>query len=499
MLLGLDIASAGAHAVAIDETGAIVSSASTGYETHFPRPGCAEQDPEDWWRAALHVLAVVARDIRGEIAGLGLTGQQGCVVVDAAGAPVRPAILGSDRRAASQAERITERIGVRRLIEISGSPALPGHQAPAILWLRDVEPVQIRHTRRVLLPKDYVRLRLTGEAATDATDAAGTLLLDLGRRSWSDEILDALEIPIDWMPRVHESLQVAGGLRPSLAGELGLPPGLPIIAGAGETAAAAVSTGLVASGLVGASIDIAGVLLAQLDDAIADPGGLLQTACAAVPRRYHLTGSTPSAGGSLRWWRDVVGGGLGYAELCAQAESVAVGAGGVFFRPQVDRAGTALHEAGARGAFVGLRAHHTQADLTRAVLEGVIFSLRERLDRMRGFGIDVHQVRATGGGARSRLWRQLQADIFAVPVAAMASAPGPAVGAALLAGVATGAFADLPAASATVARLGTILEPDPEQVARYDQLYQTFSALDPAIRQPTERTGNVESGRRGVA
>ncbi|HEV2013221.1 MAG TPA: xylulokinase [Candidatus Dormibacteraeota bacterium] len=484
MLLGLDLGSAGARAVAIDETGAVLASAFLGYPTHSPRPGWVEQDPEAWWRAAAHVLAGVAAQVRGEIGGLGLTGQHGGVFVDTAGAPVRPAILGSDRRAASQAERISERIGARRLIEISGGPALPGCEAPAILWLRDVEPVQFRHTRRVLLPKDHVRLMLTGEAATDVVDAAATLLLDLRRRSWSDEILDALEIPVAWMPQVHESLEIAGGLRPSLAAELGLPAGLPVAAGAGETAAAAVSTGIVASGLIGSSIDSGGLLFAPINDAVADPGGRLRTACDPVPQRYHLTGTTPSAGASLRWWRDILGRRFGYEELCAQADAVAVGADSLFFVPHANGEGTPLHDAGARGAFVGLRAHHTQADLTRAVMEGVVFSLRDRLDVMRALGIEPRQVRATGGGARSRLWRQMQADIFAVPVAAMASTPNPAVGAALLAGVATGVFSDVAAASATVARLESVLEPDPARAARYDQLYRTFSALDPAIRHP---------------
>ena len=484
LLLGLDVGTAGARAVAIDETGAVAASASSEYAVHSPRPGWVEQDPEDWWHGAARVLAAVAAEVRGEIAGLGLTGQLGCVLIDAAGAPIRPAILGSDRRSTWQAERISERIGARRLIEISGSPALPGYQAPAILWLRDVEPVQFRHTRRVLLPKDYVRLKLTGEAATDAADAAGTLLLDLRRRSWSDELLDALEIPVEWMPPVHESLEIAGGLRPSLAGELGLPPGLPVAAGAGETAAVAVSMGIVAGGLIGSSIDSGGLVFAQIHDAIADPAGRLQTTCDPMAQRYQLSGTIPSAGGSFRWWRDILGGQFGYEALCAQAESVAVGADGLFFVPPVDGAGTRLHDAGARGAFVGLRAHHTQADLTRAVMEGVVFSLRDRLDVMRGLGMDLHQVRATGGGARSRLWRQMQADIFAVPVAALASTPSPAVGAALLAGVATGVFSDVAAASAAVARLDNVLEPDPERVARYDQLYRTFSALDPAIRQP---------------
>jgi xylulokinase len=398
--------------------------------------------------------------------------------------PVRAAIMRGDRRAVVQAQRVSDSVGTRRLIEISGSAALADHQASALLWLRDVEPVQFRHTRRTLLPKDYVRLRLTGEAATDATDAAGTGLLALRARRWSDEILDVLEIPQSSLPQVHESLEIAGGLRPSLAAELGLPPGLPVAAGASEMAAAAFSTGIVAGGLVRCSIDTRGVLDAYLTDSVIDPGGLLQTACDPAPHRYQLAGMIPSAGGSLRWWRDVVGWRLGYEEFCSQAESAAVGAGGLFFKPHADGEGSPLPGGIAPGAFAGLRAHHAQADLTRAVMEGVVFSLRERLDAMRALGIEPRQVRATGGGARSRLWRQMQADIFAVPVAAMASAPSPAVVAALLASVATGVFSDVAAAAARVVRLDDVVEPDPDRVGRYDQLFRTFTALESAIRQP---------------
>ncbi len=484
VLLGLDIGTAGAHAVAIDETGAIVASASREYATHSPRPGWVEQDPVDWWQAAVQVLSGVAADARGEIGALGLAGQHGSVFVDAAGTPLRPAILGSDRRAASHVGHIVECIGAQRVIEISGSPALPDHQATIILWLRDVEPVQFRHTRRVLLPKDHVRLMLTGEAATDVTDAAGTLLMDFRRRTWSQEMLGPLEIALEWMPPVHPSLEIVGGLRPSVAGDLRLPPGLPVAAGASETAAASVSTGIVTIGIMGSAIDSRGLLIAPTNDAIVDPGGLLQTACDPSPQRYDLMGTTPSAGASLRWWRDVLGQRLDYDALCAQAETVAPGADGLFFVPQVDGEGVSRHDGVSRGAFVGLRAHHAQADLTRALMEGVVFRLRDRLDVMRGLGIEPHQVRTTGGGARSQLWQQMQADIFAVPVATMASVPSPAVGAALLAGVATGVFSDVAAASATVARLGRVLEPDPQRAARYEQLYRTFSAVDPAIRQP---------------
>lgn len=486
-LLGLDVGSAGAHAVAIDESGTVVASALIGYATESPRPGWFEQEPQDWWHAAAQVLGRVGSEAGGEIGALGLTGQPGSVFVDARGEPVRPAILGGDRRAASRAEFISERLGAVRLIEITGGPALPGQLAPTILWLRDVEPVQFRHTRRVLLPKDHVRLILTGEVATDSADAAGTLFLDLRRRSWSDEILGALEVPPEWMPPVHESIAIAGGLRPSIAAELGLPVGLPVAVGTGATSALSVSVGIVTGGPIGSWIDRRGLLFAHLKDAMVDPSGRLQTACGPVLQSYQLTGTTPSAGASLRWWRDILGGRLTYAELCEQAESVAIGSDGLFFIPQVDGEGTAAGNTDARGAFVGLRAHHSQADLTHALLEGVVFSLRERLDVMRGLCNDAYQVRAAGGGARSRLWRQMQAEIFALPVATMASATSPALAAALLAGVATGVYPDLAGASATVARIESVIEPDPERVARYERLYRTFSALDPATRQPVAR------------
>ena len=486
-LLGLDVGSAGAHAVAIDESGTVVASALIGYATESPRPGWFEQEPQEWWLAAAQVLGRVASEAGGEIGALGLTGQPGSVFVDARGEPVRPAILGSDRRAASRAEFISERIGHRHLIEITGSPAMPGHQAPAILWLREVEPVQYRHTRRVLLPKDHVRLMLTGEVATDSADAAGTLLLNLVQRGWSHEIIDALEVPPEWMPPVHESTEITGGLRPSLADELGLPTGLPVATGTSATAALTVSAGIVAGGPIGSSIHRSGRVCAHISEAIVDPSERLQTACGPAAASYQLTGTTPSAGASLRWWRDILGGQLGYAELCELAESVAIGSDGLFFVPQIDGEGPAPPDAGARGAFVGLRAHHSQADLTRAILEGVVFSLRERLDVMRGLGVDAYQVRATGGGARSRLWRQMQADIFGLPVATMASAPSPALGAALLAGVATGVYPDLAAGLVSVTRIDDVVEPDSARVGRYEQLYRTFSALDPAIRQPVGR------------
>ena len=484
MLLGLDVGTSGAWALAIDEAGSVVASAAASYRTRTPRPGWTEQDPEDWWAAAQVVLRQVAREVEGEVTALGLTGQMhGSVFLNQGGAVIRPALLWNDQRTAAQCEEITARVGPERLIAVTGNPALTGFQAPKILWLRDVEPVQFRHVRRVLLPKDYVRLRLTGELATDVADASGTLLLDLKKRSWSQEILDALEIPIDWLPAVSESATIAGGLRPSVAADLGLPTGLPVAAGAGDHAAAAIGTGIVRSGVISSSIGTSGVLFAHRDGPAPDPLGRVQTFCSAVPGRYHMMALTLAAGAVLRWWRDLLDAGVDYDQLAAMAGTAPVGADGLFFLPYLSGERTPHRNPQARGAFVGLRAHHTRAHLTRALMEGVIFSLRDGLEVMRDLGVSLERVRATGGGARSRAWRQMQADIFNLPVESMAADEGPALGAALLAGVAIGASRDLEEATNRTLRIADVIAPDPERAARYGQLVHTFRALYPATQQ----------------
>jgi xylulokinase len=478
VLLGLDVGTTGARALAIDESGAVMASASASYGMQTPRAGWTEQDPRDWWLATQTVLREVASEVTGEFTALGLTGQMhGSVFLNKAGDVIRPALLWNDQRTAAQCDDISARMGSERLISITGNPALTGFQAPKILWLRDVEPVQYRHVRRVLLPKDYVRLRLTGELATDVADASGTLLLDLRGRTWSQEILDALEIPADWLPTISESATITGGLRPSVAADLGLPAGLPVGAGAGDNAAAAIASGIVRIGVISSSIATSGVLFAHRDGPEPDPSGRLQTFCSAVPGRYHMMAVTLSAGASLRWWRDLLDAGVGYDQLAALAETTQIGADGLFFLPYLSGERTPHLNPQARGAFVGLRAHHTRAHLTRALMEGVIFSLRDGLDLLRDLGVSVERVRATGGGARSQAWRQMQADIFNLPVESLVVDEGPALGAALLAGVAAGAYRDVEDASHRALRLAEVIEPNPEFAARYAQLAHTFKAL----------------------
>ncbi len=494
--IGLDVGTGGARAVAVDEAGNVVAEASSGYPLHSPRPGWTEQDPADWWDGAKAVLGRVASEVGGEVDGIGLTGQMhGSVFLDSSDDVIRPALLWNDQRTGRQCEEITEKVGAERLIEITGNPALTGFQAPKVLWLREEEPENYASLSRVLLPKDYVRLRLTGEYATDASDASGTLFLDVENRGWSEEILSALEIPPDWMPEVYEGPQSTGTLRREAAEELGLPPGIPVAAGGGDNAAAAVGTGIVAPGLVSSSIGTSGVLFAHTERFKPDPSGRLHAFCHAVPGAYHLMAVTLSAGGSLSWWREAVGG--NFDEMVGDASEVPAGSEGLVFLPYLSGERTPHLDPEARGAFFGLTARHGVPHMTRAVMEGVAFSLREGLEIMRGLGVPVGEVRATGGGARSALWRQLQADAYGEPIRRTAADEGPAYGAALLAGVAAGAYGDVGEASSVVRLREEVTEPDPGRAEAYEGYYRVFRSLYPATREAMSHLTELASGGEG--
>src|SRR5581483_1029743 len=474
-LLGLDVGTTGARAMAIDAEGTVLASASEGYPLATPHPGWSEQDPEDWWRASVSVLAQVAAQLREPPAALGLTGQMhGSVFLDEREAVIRPALLWNDQRTAAQCDEITRAVGAERLIEITGNPAITGFQAPKILWLRDEEPRSYARVRHVLLPKDYVRLRLTGERATDASDASGTLLLDLRRRVWSDDILRALDIDRAWLPSLHEGPDLAGRVT---ATDAGLPRGLPVAAGGGDNAAAAVGTGIVRAGVMSCSIGTSGVLFAHSDQPRIEPHGRLHAFCHAVPGAYHLMGVTLAAGGSLRWWRDVLGGDSDYEELAAAAAKVPAGSEGLVFLPYLSGERTPHLDASARGAFFGLTARHTRAHLTRAVMEGVAYSLADSLDLMAALGVSADEIRATGGGARSAAWRQILADVLDRPVHRTTVEEGPAYGAALLAGVTAGVFGDVEDAASRVRLASSAETPDPERHARYAEQRHVYRRL----------------------
>lgn len=491
LLIGLDLGTTGARAIAIDLSGRLVAAATAEYPMATPRPGWTEQDPEAWWAASRLVLGRVTSQLREPVLGLGLTGQMhGAVFLDSADRVVRPALLWNDQRTASQCQSITERVGAVRLIEITGNPALTGFQAPKLLWLREEEPASYARVRRLLLPKDFIRLRLTGEAATDASDASGTLFLDLDLRDWSAEILAALEVPRDWLPRVYEGPEVTGAVSDRVANETGLRPGLPVAAGGGDNAAAAIGNGIISEGLISSSIGSSGVIFAATGKLRIEKQGRLHSFCHAVPGGYHLMGVTLSAGAALRWWRDVAGGGIDYERLAALAAQAPPGAEGLVFLPYLSGERTPHLDPLARGAFLGLSLRHSAAHLTRAVMEGVTYSLKDCLDLVAGLGVPVTDVRATGGGARSALWRQLQADVFGVPVQRTTADEGPAQGAALLAGVAGGAFADVADACSTITLSDEVSQPQPGLHDLYrdyhEQYVRLYSAAVPIMHQLVE-------------
>jgi xylulokinase len=493
VLIGLDVGTGGARAVAVDESGEVVAEASSEYPLHSPRPGWTEQDPDDWWEGAREVLENVTTVTGEHVAGIGLTGQMhGSVFLDSSDEVIRPALLWNDQRTHRQCEEITSAVGEERLISISGNPALTGFQAPKIVWLRDEEPENFGLVSHVLLPKDYVRLRLTGEYATDASDAAGTLLLDMHARYWSAEILDALEIPQGWMPEVYEGPEGTGVLRESVAKELGLPQGIPVAAGGGDNAAAAVGTGIVGPGLVNSSVGTSGVLFAHTSKFTPDPSGRLHAFCHAVPGAYHLMGVTLSAGGSLSWWRETLG--SDYDELVEAASGVQAGSEGLVFLPYLSGERTPHLDPKARGVFFGLTVRHGVEHMTRAVMEGVIFSLRDSLEIMRGLGVPVEDIRATGGGARSHLWRQLQADIYGDPIRRTVADEGPAYGAALLAGVASGTYTSVDDAVSVVKLRDEITEPNKDRAKIYEEHYEVYRSLYPATSSAMSRLTDLTAG-----
>jgi xylulokinase len=481
VLIGLDIGTSGARALALNESGEVVAEAAQGYPLLSPRPGWTEQNPEDWWLASRKVMSEVAAKVKGRVDGIGLTGQMhGSVFLDVNDQVIRPALLWNDQRTAKQCVEITDRVGRERLLAITGNPALTGFQAPKLLWLRETEAANHKRIAHVLLPKDFIRLRLAGEYATDASDASGTLLLDLRRRSWSAEILDALELRREWLPAVYEGPEETGRLRADVAADLGLPAGIPIAAGGGDNAAAAVGSGIVEAGLASSSIGTSGVFFTPTSKFRPDPSGRLHAFCHCVPGAYHLMGVTLSAGGSLNWWRHVIGEQVEYDALIDLAASAPIGSEGLLFLPYLSGERTPHLDPSARGAFFGLTARHGLNDLTRAVMEGVTYSLADCLQVMIELGVEVTQVRAVGGGARSQLWRQIQADVYGIPVHRTTVDEGPAYGAALLAGVTAGRFKSVSDACSVVRLRPDVAEPNPASVELYSRYLKIYRGLYPA-------------------
>jgi xylulokinase len=473
-LVGIDVGTTGVKAIAIDEQGKVLAGAERGYVLSTPQPGWAEQSPEDWWAAAEAALAEVSAG--REVAGIGLSGQMhGLVCLDARDRVIRPAILWNDQRTAAECTEIEERVGRSRLIELTGNRALTGFTAPKLLWLRRHEPDAYARIAHVMLPKDYVRLQLTGERATDVADASGTLLFDVAGRRWSDEVLGALELPAAWLPEALESPAISGTVR---SGALA---GVPVAAGAGDQAAAALGVGVDRPGQVSVVLGTSGVVLAALPAYAHDPEARVHAFCHAVPNGWQAMGVMLAAAGSLAWLRDVAAPGLGFDELLAEAERWPPGAEGLLFAPYLAGERTPHADPDARGAFTGLSLRHDRGALARAVLEGVAFGLRDSLALLRELGGEPTAGRASGGGARSALWRRVVASALRLPIELTVSEEGSAFGAALLGGVAAGAFDTCPDAVERCVRVREVVEPDPAWADAYDEAYPRFRALYPAL------------------
>ncbi|MGO8720870.1 MAG: xylulokinase [Acidobacteriaceae bacterium] len=491
LFLGMDVGTGGTRAVLIDAAGKVVASHATDhvpFQSAFP--GWAEQDPEDWWRAAQQsirsVLAAAACK-PADIAAIGLTGQMhGAVLLDSDGNVLRPSLIWCDTRSAPQCEWLHATLGRERVIELTCNPALPNFTLTKILWVREHEPQIFARIAHILCPKDYVRFRLTGVYAMDVQEASGTLLLDVARRRWSQPMTEASGVSMEWLPQLFESADICATLSDSAAAATGLLAGTPIVAGAGDQGAGAVGMGILKPGSVSATIGTSGVVFAATDQPVRDPLGRLHTFCHAVAGRWHVMGVTQGAGLSLRWFRDVVSAGaqgapLPYEQLMTLAADAPPGSDGVFWAPYLFGERTPHLDPDVRAAFVGLNASHRQPHLVRAVLEGVAYSLRDTFTLFAELGIPVRGVRLGGGGARGPLWRQIQADIYGRALELLVAEEGAAYGAALLAGVAAGAWPDIDTACESCIRVAETIQPDPATRAAYDHGYQMYRKLYPAL------------------
>jgi xylulokinase len=468
-LVGLDVGTTGVKALALSPEGDVLARAEEGYGLSTPHPGWAEQDPEDWWQAAARALAALG----GEPTAIGLSGQMhGLVVLDDQDRVLRPAILWNDQRTEAECAEIERQIGLARLVQLTGNRALTGFTAPKLLWLRRHEPETYARIAHVLLPKDYVRLRLTGERVIDVADASGTLLFDVAHRRWSEEMLEALEVDPDWLPRVLESPDVSGETQ----------SGVPVAAGAGDQAAAALGAGVDRPGPISVVLGTSGVVFAALPAFAADPQARVHAFCHAVPAGWHAMGVMLSAAGSLRWLRDILGGANGFDELTAAADEWPPTAEGLTFLPYLAGERTPHADPHARGALAGLTLRHDRGALVRAVLEGVAYGLRDSLELLRELGVAPESGRVSGGGARSELWLRILASVLDLPLQRIAADEGSAYGAALLGGVAAGVFRDVHEAVTTCVRVLDTVDPDPQWRPAYEDGYRRFRLLYPALR-----------------
>ena len=492
--LGIDTSTTGSKALVMDERGNVLAVASSPHTLQTPRPLWSEQDPREWWDAVSASIRSVLQQagIGGEaIEAVGLTGQMhGLVLLDDDGNVLRPAILWNDQRTQSQCDEIHARLGKARFIQLTGNVALTGFTAPKILWVKENEPEVYARAKHVLLPKDYIRFKLTGEYAMDKADGAGTVLFDLKARDWSDEVLSALELPRPWMPKTFEGPEFTGHVHEEAASLTGLKAGTPVAAGGGDQAAQAVGVGAVEPGIVGLTVGTSGVVFATTPSALIEPEGRLHAFCHAVPGLWHFMGVMLSAAGSLQWYRDTLAPNMSFDELLKEAETVPAGSEGLQFLPYLTGERTPHPDPLARGAFIGLTIRHQRGHMTRAVLEGVAFGLKDSFTLIQNAGLGaITQVRASGGGTKGALWRQILASVLDAELVTVNTTEGAAYGAALLSGVGTDTWADVSIACQTCIKITGSTQPEPSQVDVYRKAYSLYQELYPALQPTFHRMG----------
>lgn len=486
-LIGVDVGTSGTRAVLFDEELNIVASASEDYPLYQPQNGWAEQDPEDWANATIKVIKTIMDESKvnnKKVKGIGLSGQMhGLVMLDKDDKVIRPSIIWADQRTEDECDEITEKVGRERLIEITANPALTGFTASKILWVRNNEPKNYGRCKKILLPKDYVRFILTGQYATDVSDASGMQLLDVPNRQWSDEILNILEIPKSMLAKVYESPEVTGRIKKDIAEKTGLNEGTVVVAGAGDNAAAAVGTGVVKDGSAFTTIGTSGVVYAHSDQVRIDPKGRVHTFCCAVPNSWHIMGVTQAAGLSLKWFKNNLYQGenlvkdISYDQLNQDIQKINIGSDKLIYLPYLMGERTPHLDPNARGVFFGLSAKHDRKNLARSVMEGITFSLRDSYEILLGMGLEINEMMMTGGGARSQVWRQMLSDVLNCKVRTIESEEGPALGAAILAGVGAGIFKSIESACESYIQKDKEIRPNQDNHIIYNKYYDIYQKL----------------------